>query len=85
MDRNTEINYANSGGYGGKYIDDTNATTPDTGYVFTEIYTLEATTMTLVGNITGITSVAVPADRTIKGRYTSITLASGSVVAYNGL
>ena len=80
-----DLAQAEQGQYGGKYIATTDATTPATGYVFVEIYTLEETVVTLVGNITGITTVTVPADRSIKGRYTSITLGSGSVIAYNGV
>jgi hypothetical protein len=38
-----------------------------------------------VGNITGITSVSISAGTIIYGRYTSITLASGSVMAYYGV
>lgn len=70
---------------GGKYISSTDATTPATGYVFVAVQALEDTVLTAVGNITGITGVALGQGQVLYGRYTSITLASGSVVAYNGL
>jgi len=69
---------------GGVYIADTDEHTPSTG-VFTQIYTLEATTLTLVGNVTGLTSVALPAGTPVLGAFTSLTLASGRVIAYEGV
>jgi hypothetical protein len=74
-----------SGNNGGKYIAGTDATTPDTGYVFTSIYVASNAVITAVGNITGITGITVAAGLTIHGRFTSITLGSGAVLAYNGI
>ena len=73
------------GGYGGKYIATTDATTPDSGYSFIAIQVITNCSITLVGNITGITTVALSAGTIIYGRYTSCTLASGSVIAYQGV
>jgi hypothetical protein len=74
-----------TGNSGGKYIANTDATTPETGYVFTSIYVVSNAAITTVGNITGITAVNVAAGLTIHGRFTSITLGSGAVIAYNGI
>lgn len=79
-----EASAASMGNKGGKYISNTNATTPDTGYVFNAIQVVTDCVITCVGNITGITAVAVKAGNVVYGRYTSITLASGSVIAYYG-
>ncbi len=67
---------------GGIYITDTNAHTGD----FDAITALEvAVIATLVSdNISGtLTSVPLPAGVTIYGRFSSIDLASGKVIAYN--
>ncbi len=72
------------GGFGGAYISDTNAHTPETGYNFVRIHTIESTVITLVGNITGITTKTFPANFKIYVEYSSITLGSGSVIAYQG-
>ena len=66
---------------GGLYITDTNEHTG----AFDAITALEAASATLVSpNISGtLTTVPIPAGCTIYGRYTSITLASGKVIAYN--
>ena len=82
--RQTQIEESSMGQEGGKYIATTDATTPDSGYVFTSIQVISDAVITLVGNITGITSVSVLAGTVIYGRYTSCTLASGSVIAYQG-
>ena len=74
-----------TGGLGGKYIATTDATTPESGYVFCAIQVISDAVITLVGSITGITTITVLAGTTIYGRYTSCTLASGSVIAYNGV
>ena len=76
---------ASMGTVGGKYIDDTTATSPESGYVFVAIQVISDCVITLVGDITGITTVSVDAGQIIYGRYTSCTLASGSVIAYNGV
>lgn len=72
------------GGFGGKLITNTAATTPDTGYKFIAIQAITDSVVTAVGNITGITSLSIPAGFVFYGEYSSITLASGSVFAYQG-
>jgi hypothetical protein len=79
---NSDVSVAN---FGGKYISSTDATTPSTGYVFNAIQVITDCVITCVGNITGITSVSLTAGTIIYGRYTSITLSSGSVIAYYGV
>lgn len=75
---------ASMGGYGGDFIDDTEAHTPTSPYDYVAIQALETTVVTAVGNITGLTSVTVPTGSIIYGEFTSITLTSGSVIAYLG-
>jgi hypothetical protein len=75
---------ASLGGFGGAYISDTNEHTPETGYVFVAIQALTDSVVTAVGNITGVTAITIPAGFVFYGEYTSITLASGSVFAYQG-
>jgi hypothetical protein len=70
-----------------KYIGDTTETTPYAGKVFTAIQFLQDTifanlTGTLSGTLTGIT---FSQGLIIYGRFTAITLASGSVIAYEGV
>jgi N-acetylglucosamine kinase-like BadF-type ATPase len=72
------------GAYGGKYSGAATIT-PATGFVFVAVQVISDAVITLVGDITGITGVTVYAGTIIYGRYTSITIASGSVIAYNGV
>jgi len=65
---------------GGQVI---NNTTPVTGN-WTEIRVITATVFTtLTGNVTNVGSTSFPVGAVISGRFTAITLASGSVVAYH--
>lgn len=77
--RQTEILEQSFGTLGGTYIDDTDAHAG----VFCAIQVLTNCVITLVGTISGITSVALAAGTVVYGRFTSVTLASGSVIAYN--
>jgi len=79
------IEKATIAGYGGKYIASTDATAPDDNLSFIAIQVIATAVITLVGNITGITTVTVATGTVIYGRYSSITLASGSVIAYHGV
>jgi hypothetical protein len=72
------------GAYGGKYSGAATIT-PATGFVFVAVQVISDAVITLVGDITGITGVTVKTGTIIRGRYTSITIASGSVIAYNGV
>jgi hypothetical protein len=65
---------------GGQVI---NNTDPVTGN-WTEIRVITAAVFTtLTGNLTNVGSTSFPVGAVISGRFTAITLASGSVVAYH--
>ena len=83
--RTTEVLETIIGTYGGEYIADTDATTPATGFRFIAVQVVTDCVITLVGNITGITAVTLVEGTIIYGRFTSLTLASGSVIAYQGV
>lgn len=85
LDSLDENSKSSLGQNGGKYITGTGATTPDSGYFFTAIQVITDCSITAVGNITGITAASISAGTIIYGNYTSITLASGSVIAYYGV
>lgn len=69
---------------GGKYSG--NATiTPDDGYVYVKVQTIAESVLTCVGKPTGISSITFPANTTFYGRYSSITITSGSIIAYQGV
>lgn len=74
--RNTFITNADQGG---EVIADTAAHTG----TFHKIHAIGATQFTAVsGNVSGLAGVTIPAQFEITGTFTSITLASGSVIAY---
>lgn len=83
--RTTDILETSIGSYGGKYISDTNITTADSGRTFIAIQVVTDAVITLVGNVSGITTVSFTSGSVIYGRYTSITLGSGAVIAYQGV
>lgn len=84
--RTTEILEQSLGRYGSKRITNTNATTPDTGKVFIAIQVTEDCVIaTLVGNMTNATTITLAAGQILYGRFTSITLTSGKVIAYQGV
>lgn len=67
------------GEHGGLYINDTSAHGGD----FCQITALTATVVnTSTSNISGLTSFSLSAGQSIVGVFSSITLTSGSVVAY---
>ena len=77
---NVNVKQLQEGSNGGQYIGDTSAVTGN----FSRIVALESTTFTtLTGNLTGAASMTLPANGSITGHFTAITLASGSVIAYN--
>lgn len=74
------------GQYGSNRITTTATTTPDSGKVFVAIQiTEDAVFTTLTGNMANTTGLALSAGTVIYGRFTSITLASGKVIAYMGV
>jgi len=80
----TELTEACIGGYGGQ-CSGAATITPETGFVFVGIQVINDSVITAVGNITGITAKTIYAPTTILGRFTSITIASGLIIAYNGV
>jgi len=79
------IDNASFGQLGSKRITNTAATTPDAGFVFVAIQVTEdAVIATLVGNMSNATAITVAAGTILYGRFTSITLTSGKVIAYMG-
>ena len=77
------MQYASMGNYGGKYST-ASTITPSTGYIFNAVQVLTDAALTCIGNVTGISSVTLTAGSILYGQYTSITIASGSVIAYYG-
>ena len=78
------MNFIGIGKNGGKVISNTAATSPTGANTFAGIYTLTETVInTAPGNITGIAGITIPADRLIEGNFKTITLTSGSIIAYN--
>ncbi len=78
------MNYIGIGKNGGKVITGTSLTVPTGASTFSGFYTLSSTVINAApGNIEGIAGITVPADRLVEGNFSSITLTSGSVIAYN--
>jgi len=82
-----DILNASLGQMGGVYISGTDAVTPPAGKVFVTLFITETTTIAaLSGNIAGLTGLtAVAANTIIHGRFTSVTLTSGALIAYYGI
>jgi hypothetical protein len=67
---------------GGSYITGTGATTPTGGYTF---FAIQAITDTVISAVTGnidVSSASISAGIIVYGAWSSITLTSGSVIAY---
>lgn len=86
-------NYIQTGGNGSTYIDGTADTAPPTGITkFIAVSALTATVldtsaMTSAGYTTNITDfdvdITIPAGTTVYGRFTGLTLVSGTCIAYH--
>jgi hypothetical protein len=75
---------ASMGQYGGKYSG--NATiTPDTGYVYVALQVITDAVVTCTGSPTAITAITFTAGTIIYGRFTQVVIASGTVIAYQGV
>ena len=70
------------GNHGGSYIDDTSATTPDSGYAFFAIQALEETVVNAVVGSIDISGATLPQGAIVYGDWSSITLTSGTCIAY---
>ena len=81
--RTTELLESSLGKGGLIRLDDTDATTPDAGYVFCAIQAETTTTVnTTTGNSTGFNGAVINAEGIRYGRWTSITLTSGTAILY---
>lgn len=70
------------------YIGDTSAHIPGTGYVFVALQVISDTVFAAIlpaPEGTTFTGVAISSGTTIFGKFTSITLTSGKVIAYKGV
>jgi hypothetical protein len=75
---------ASMGTYGGAYSGAATIT-PDDGYIFVAIRVLTEAVLTCSGNVSGITGITFDANTTFEGRFTSIEITSGTIIAYQGL
>jgi len=87
---NRDIEESRAGFLGFEYIGDTAAHLPPANQVFVELYILTTTVIAAISSevaLTGttFTGVSIPAGVTLKGRFKSITLTSGTVIAYKGI
>lgn len=77
------------GGNGLEYISDTVAHTPPEGQVFVLIEAFGDVTISSISgsNITGstMTNFSLPDGRVLYGRFTSVTVSSGKLIAYKGV
>lgn len=83
-----DIFQAQIGAFGGNYANDTAAHTPETGYVFIAVQVIEEAVIAAYapafeGNT--IVGETFAAGTVIFGRFTSITLTSGKILAYQGI
>lgn len=82
----SDIEKASIGHLGGVYITGTAATTPEAGKVFVALLAIEDTVInTSASNITGLTGISLTQGMVLYGRFTSVTLTSGKVLAYLGV
>ena len=82
--RTTEILETSIGTYGGEYITTTDATTP----TLARFVAIQAITDTVISAVVGnidVSGITLLAGTIIYGRWTSVTLTSGSVIAYEGV
>lgn len=70
------------GKHGGAYIDDTDAHTPTANYTFFAIQALEDIVINAVTGNIDVGGATIPEGNMIYGAWSSITLTSGSCIAY---
>ena len=88
LKRQTELMETQLGNFGSKSITGTSPVLPDTGFIFTSLY---AVTITVVAaqvdagiNNANLATLTIPQGITIFGKWSSITLTSGSMIGYFG-
>lgn len=81
--RTTEILESSLGKGGLKRVDDTTAETPDAGYVFCAIQAETAVVInTTTGNSTNFDGATISTEGIRYGRWSSVTLTSGTAILY---
>lgn len=75
---------ADMGQCGGKYSGAATIT-PDTDYVYVKVQVITEAVLTCVGSPTAISTITFSAGTIFHGRFSSITIASGSIIAYQGV
>lgn len=74
------------GHFGGQVINDTVEATPDNNYkIFFAIQALDDTVINSVDGNLDISGTTLIAGTVVFGRWSSVQLTSGSVIAYNGV
>lgn len=79
-----EVLNASMGNYEGQYSG-VATITPAEGYIFNGIRVVSDAVLTCNGNISGITAISFPAGFVFEGRFTSIEITSGGIIAYQGV
>lgn len=86
MDHAEEVTISSLGGHGGVRISDTSLTSPTAP--LRKFVAIQAETETVIntapGNVTGLDGATIPAGAIVYGRFDSVTLTSGTVIAYMG-
>ncbi len=75
---------ASMGQYGGQYSGAATIT-PDDGHIFVGVRIVTDAALTCNGNVSGITNITFEAGTSFEGRFTEITIISGTIIAYQGL
>jgi hypothetical protein len=75
---------ASMGQYGGQYSGAATIT-PDDGYIFVGVRIITEAVLTCNGNIEGVAGITFEANTSFEGRFTSITITSGTIIAYQGI
>lgn len=72
------------GSHGGKYVS-AGTVTPPSGYVICKVKVIVEGAVTAVGNVDSLSAVTLPATFEFEGAFTSVTIATGSMIVYYGL
>lgn len=58
---------------------------PEIDYIYVAIQVITDSVLTCIGSPIGLTSVTIAAGTIIYGRFTSVVITSGSIIAYQGI